>query len=233
MLYPSEVDLHRFRRAVGLQRKFDLVDTWVRMRHADVLILDTANPFFRGKDSPNSEECVGEFFDLLAGVAAPVKIFTRHNHKRRDMESGDDASLIRGSGQFADVPDLLIQLRREDRRTNEATLSVSKFRHGARPDDLTLWFDVVGFRLTALPPVIYALMQGPCTRAELLERLEHCFGIGSRKGEEMLAEQRPYLVERPNGRAHTLEIAAEAATHAPWARYCGPTETVQDMRSSA
>ena len=233
MLFASDAELRAFRRAAGLQKKFQLINAWVRARDADVLILDTCNPFFRGKQSANAEEVVGEFFDLLEAVPASVKIFVRHNHKRRDMEFGDDASLIRGSGQFADVPDLLIQLKREDRRTNEATVSFSKFRHGARPDNLTLWFDVQAFRLTALPPVIYALMHGPCTRAELLERLERCFGIGSRKGEEMLAEQRPWLVERSGGRAHVLEISPEAARHAPWARYYTLTDTVQDMRSSA
>lgn len=232
MLFASEAELRAFRRATGLQKKFQLVNHWVKERSADVLILDTCNPFFRGKQSANAEESAGEFFDLLENVPASLKIFARHNHKRRDMEPGDDASLIRGSGQFADVPDFLIQLKREDRRTNEATLSFSKFRHGTRPDDLTLWFDVAAFRLTALPPIIYALIQDPCTRSELLERLNRCFGIGSRKGEQMLSAQRGYLVERGSGRQHVLEIAPEALKHAPWARYY-PTETVQDMRSSA
>lgn len=233
MLFASETELRFLRRAVGLQKKFQLVDAWVRTKNADALILDTCNPLFRGKESANAEEHVGEFFDLLEAVPVSFKIFVRHNHKRRNMESGDDASLIRGSGQFGDVPDLLMQLRREDRRTNEATLSVSKFRHGTRPDDLTLWFDPVAFRLTALPPVIYALFQGPCTRAELLIRLEHSFGISSRKAEEMLAVQRPYLLERSSGRARILEINHQAAGDASWARYLFPTETVQNMRSSA
>lgn len=232
MFFASELELRAFRRAADLQKKFRLVNRWVQERDADVLILDTCNPFFRGKQSANAEESVGEFFDLLESIPACVKLFSRHNHKRRDMEPGDDASLIRGSGQFADVPDLLMQLKRKDRRTNEAKLSFSKFRHGMRPDDLTLWFDVAAFRLTALPPIIYSLIQSPCTRSELLERMARCFGIESRKGEEMLAQQRAYLIQRGNGRQHVLEIASEALKHAPWGRYL-PTETVQDLRSSA
>jgi hypothetical protein len=40
----------------------------------DVLIIDTANPFFRGKESPNDETTAGAFFDLLEATPASVKL---------------------------------------------------------------------------------------------------------------------------------------------------------------
>jgi RecA-family ATPase len=210
MLYIAEADLRALRRAVGLEKKFELLDSWVRKLKVEVLILDTCNPFFRGKESANAEEHVGKFFDLLGDLPLSVKIFVRHNHKRREMESGDDASLIRGSGQFADVPDLLMQLKRQDRRTNEATLSVSKFRHGSRPDDLTLWFDKEAFRLTPRNPVEYVLQGhgGGLTRDQLLGELHSRFGIAQRKADELVKDAK--IVQTMLGHRKVFMLESDA-----------------------
>src|SRR5262249_14873564 len=98
-----------------------------RESRPDVLILDTANPFFRGKESPNDETTAGAFFDLLADLPTKTKLFVRHNHKpRMDDTGGDAAAKIRGSGQFGDVPDLLLELRQPKKQTNEAVRGVTK-----------------------------------------------------------------------------------------------------------
>lgn len=153
--FADEARLRQFRRATDLQQKFALLRDWVKEVEADILVLDTANPFFRGKESPNDETTAGAFFDLLADMPASVKLFVRHNHKPRiDDSTGDAAAKIRGSDQFSDVPDLLLELCRTDKRTNEAALSVSKFRHGSKPDDLALWLDASTLRLVSVPPVI-------------------------------------------------------------------------------
>lgn len=232
--FANTPQLRLFRRAPDLKSKFSLLSQWVAEAKADVLILDTANPFFRGKESPNDETVAGSFFDLLEAVPASVKLFVRHNHKPRlDDSGGDPATKIRGSGQFADVPDLLLELRRTDKRTNEAILSVSKYRHGSRPDDLNLWLDRRQLRLVSVPPVIHLLQCGPRSRAELLEGLDLRFGIKQRAADDLIKSHERYLRERMNGHKLIFEIDWNAALEgeAEWySRIEPPRETVGDMQ---
>jgi hypothetical protein len=215
--FANEAQLKQFHRATDLQQKFALFREWLGEAKADVVVLDTANPFFRGKESPNDETTAGAFFDLLTDLPAKVKLFVRHNHKpRMDDSDGDAATKIRGSGQFADVPDLLLELRRPDKRTNEATLGVSKFRHGSKPDDLTLWLDAGTLRLISLPPVIHLLQSGPLSRRQLLAGLDARFGIKQRKADDLVSEQRPYVVERMGGHERVFELDREAIQDADW-----------------
>jgi len=215
--FANEAQLKQFHRATDLQQKFALVREWLREAKADVVMLDTANPFFRGKESPNDETTAGAFFDLLADLPAKVKLFVRHNHKPRMDDSGGDAAMrIRGSGQFSDVPDLLLELSRKDKRTNEAALSVSKYRHGSKPDDLTLWLDAGTLRLVSVPPVIHLLRSGSLTRRQLLAELDARFGIKQRKADELIREQQPYVFERMGGHERHFELDWEAAMHADW-----------------
>jgi RecA-family ATPase len=192
--FADETRLREFRRSPSLVTKFALLNFWVSEVKADVVILDTCNPFFRGKESPNDETIAGSFFDLLAAVPGCNKLFVRHNHKPRLEASSEAAARIRGSGQFADVPDLLAELTRLDRRTSEARLAVTKFRHGSRPADESVWFDAEEFRLIAVPPPIHLLTRESLPREELLKRLHTRFGLGKRKADEMIARERVSLV---------------------------------------
>lgn len=215
--FASEAQLKQFRKATDLQQKFFLLKDWLREAKADVVVLDTANPFFRGKESPNDETTAGAFFDLLADLPTKTKLFVRHNRKpKMDDSGGDAAAKIRGSGQFSDVPDLLLELARSDKRTNESVLSVSKYRHGCKPDDLTLWLDAGTLRLVSVPPVVHLLQFGPLTRRQLLAALDARFGIKQRKADELVSEQRPYVVERMGGHERLFELDCEAAKDADW-----------------
>jgi hypothetical protein len=208
------------------------LNEWIAEVGAQVAILDTCNPFFRGRESPNDETTVGAFFDLLDALPSPTKLFVRHNKKRRIEDCDfDSAAKIRGSGQFADVPDLLIELSRLDKRTHEARLGVSKFRHGTKPDDLTLWFDNGDFRLITIPPLIQVLRTGMQSRAELISSLERRFGIGQRKADEMISEQRLFLMERMDGHRKVFEIDWSAACEAKWFAWIErPREGAEDMQ---
>jgi hypothetical protein len=217
--FADESKLRKFRREPDLLHKFALLNEWVEESEADVLIVDTANPFFRGRESPNDETTAGAFFDLLAAVPTSAKLFVRHNHKpRMDDLGGDSATRIRGSGQFGDVPDLLLELRRPNKQTNEAVFSVSKFRQGSKPDDLTLWLDAERLRLVPLPPVVYLLQHGPRSRPELLEGLQRCFGVNQRKGDELIKAE-PFVIQGMKGHTRVFEIDWEAARRdAEWYR---------------
>lgn len=219
--FASEEQLHQFRRAANLSAKFDLLKKWIAESAADVVIIDTCNPFFRGKESPNDETTVGAFFDQLGAVGGSTKFFVRHNHKpRMDDFGGDGASRMRGSGQFADVPDLLLELSRKDKRTKEAKLEITKFRHGTKPDDLTLWFDSGDFRLIAIPPVVHLLLRGPLSRAELLSALEARFGVAQRCGDDRINDVRGVLRETQRGHEKVYELNWEGAQSEVWYSRC-------------
>jgi AAA domain-containing protein len=230
--FADEARLRKFRRASDLKSKFALLSEWMAEVKPDVLIIDTANPFFRGKESPNDETTAGAFFDLLEATPASVKLFVRHNHKPRiDDQGGDAATKIRGSGQFSDVPDLLLELRRIDKRTNEAALSISKFRHGTKPEDLKLWLDTEELRLVSVPPVIYLLRSGSQSRSELVEGLAKRFGIQQRAADALIKAEQLYLRERMSGHKVIYEIDWSAAPDAEWCgRVQGSRETVGDMQ---
>lgn len=215
--FATESRLRQFKRAGDVAAKFVLLNGWVRESGADVVIIDTCNPFFRGKQSPNDETTAGGFFDLLEALPASTKLFVRHNRKPRQDDYGEDgASRIRGSGQFADVPDLLMEIRRPDKRTNQAVLAVTKFRHGTKPADLALWFDAGDLRLTSLPPVICLLQGGPLSRTDLLTGLSQRFGIEQRTGDSIIAAQGQLLQNYQQGRNRVFEIDRQAASGEFW-----------------
>lgn len=233
--FADEARLRRFRKVATLESKFQLLREWVAEVQTDVLILDTANPFFRGKESPNDETTAGAFFDLLDALPVSVKFFVRHNHKPRvdDLGGGDPATKIRGSGQFGDVPDLLLELSRPDKRTNAASLSVTKFRHGSKPDDLTLWLDTGTLRLVSVPPVVHLLQSGPCSRPELIDQLDRRFGIKQHKADELIKAERVCLHEHMEGHKRVFEIDWDTAQEikVEWLPRIGlPIGTVEDMQ---
>jgi hypothetical protein len=218
--FASEQQLRQFKREGSIAQKFALLKKWVSDAAAEVLIIDTCNPFFRGRESANDETTAGAFFDQLEAVGAPTKMFVRHNRKPRMEDVGAGASQIRGSGQFADVPDLLLELRRIDRRNNEAKLDITKFRHGTKPEELTVWFDTATLRLIALPPVVHLLRDGPLSRTELLNRLQARFGVAQRNGDDRISEVRGALRETQRGHEKVYELNWEAAQSEEWYARC-------------
>ncbi len=208
----NEEFLKQFRDAGDLFTKFEFLKKLIRYTEVEAVILDTANPFFRGKESPNEETSAGKFFDFFSALPVPFKMFVRHNRKGHPQfgRSQDDASEIRGSAQFAEVADLLLELRRTDKRTNEATLSVTKFRHGTKPDNLGVWFDAGISRLIAGEPLFYLLETSGArvTREELVAALQSRFGISRAKADSQIAQHEKLLVKYQMGHKRAYELAA-------------------------
>jgi hypothetical protein len=217
--FANQAQLRAFKRSPTLEKKFAVLDALVRDAGSEVLMVDTANPFFRGKESPNDETSVGAFFDWLECSPAHTRFFSRHNRKQRrtDLLSVESAAeRIRGSGQWADVPDMLMELRRCDGRHFSAILSITKYRHGGAGKDVKLWFDAGSYRLVSVPPVVHLLGSGPHTRAELLEGLSKRFGVEQRAGDEQIKTEQVYLKEYLRGHSKVYELDHETAPQAEW-----------------
>lgn len=213
--------MHSWRRARNLDSKFRMIGTWLAQENIQVLLIDTANDFFRGNVNPNDETAVGEFFDEIRNLHASGCMMIRHDRKQK----GDDIMLanpnerIRGSAEWKEDPEAILNIECLDRRTHEVRVEIGKLRYGRKPEPLPLWFDAASFRLVPLPPIIAVLETVPKSRQELLAECRVRFGLGERKTDEMLAEQRRFLRERQAGHEKIFELEPELAKEAPWARF--------------
>lgn len=67
MLFMREETLKEWRRA-DLPGKIAIIQDWIELEKISVLIIDTANDFFRGAHNPSDERHVGELFDRLRNL---------------------------------------------------------------------------------------------------------------------------------------------------------------------
>jgi len=213
-----ESELRDWRR-LALKRKFESIEAWVREEKIEVLMIDTANDFFRGDDNPSAETDVGGFFDELRNLKVGVRVIVRHDRKKKvevdDLINSNER--IRGSAEWKEDPETILSLERQDRRTNQVALEVGKLRYGIKPQPFDAWFDAANFRLTALPPVIAVLQEGKRSRREIIAACEKRFGLADRTVDDMLKIERTYLDEKQEGHEKTFQINGKQALGAPWA----------------
>jgi AAA domain len=217
VFFATEKELKQFRRAPDLAAKMNMLDGWLSRYRAfgiviDVVIVDTANPLFRGRQSPNDETTAGEFFDRLTNLPGKLKVYVRHNRKRRADNGGvdvdEDAQSQRGSGQFADVPDLLMQMKRSDKRVDCADIEVTKFRHGSKPAEFQLCFDSIDYRLIPYPKLVHLLREETRSREELIAGLKAHFNMGHNNAETNLktAKESGLIIETQMGHRKLLSV---------------------------
>lgn len=235
MLFLDKEMVDRWRRN-KMAGKFEILEQWVCCCGIDVLIMDTINDFFRGKDeNPSDERAVGNFFDRMREIPAQARILVRHDRKNKEHDGGTDSNqLIRGSSRFKEDPETILHLKRKTKQTNEAKLEAGKVRYASKPEALEVWFDAGCFRLTPLPPVIAVLERGMKTREELLAECESRFGLAQRSVDDMVEHQREFLFSGQDGHKRTLQIDRERAITAPWWNILnGPARTAEGIESSS
>jgi hypothetical protein len=220
LLFMAEDALRGWRRLV-LRSKFESIQGWVNENRIEILMIDTANDFFRGADNPSDERNVGEFFDELRSLKVDARMIVRHDRKKNEADGHAHSNeRIRGSAEWKEDPEAIIALQRPDRRTHAASLEIGKLRYGAKPEPFTIWFDKKTFRLTPLPPVIEILsMQDRVTRESIVSQCEERFSLSSRKVDEMIGRQSLFLKERMIGHSKAFEIDLDRVEQAPWCRF--------------
>ena len=217
---PKDLLIYRnmrdFRNQMTLSLRVDLISIWAGAEKLEVHLVDTANDFFRGDQAkPNDETVVASFFERLRRSKERTWVLVRHDHKpsAEDATSTNANNRIRGSAEWKEDPELILYLRRPDRRVNTVVLEVGKLRYGAKPAPLELWFDAGTLRLTPLPPAIALLEAGPLPRQRLITLAKDRFGLSQRKLDKQLAEFRPFLKETREGHAKFFEIDWPAVSH--------------------
>lgn len=221
MLFLSQAAIEHW-RGLNLRGKFEMLEAWIANHDIEVLIVDTANDFFRGRDNPLDERVVGGFFDRMRKLHLQARILVRHDRKKKEHDGGAHSNeLIRGSARWKEDPETILYLKRKDKRTHEVHMEVGKLRYGKKPEPQDLWFDAKCFRLTPLPPVIAVLENGGKSREELVSECQQRFGVGGRKVSDMLDEEGDFIVRGQEGHKKTLEIDPERAKEAPWHPFLG------------
>lgn len=223
MRFFSGSEMRQFRRLRKMDLKMAHLGGWVHEQSIEVLMIDTANDFFRGDANPSDETVVGEFFDRLRNLGVTA-LAVRHDRKTKadDMLVGNPNERIRGSAEWKEDPEVILSLVRKDRRTNEARFEVGKLRYASKPEPLTLWFDAQSFRLIPLPPVIAMLEGGAKLRQELVGQGQKRFGLGERKVDEMTTALRHYLRESQQGHQKLFELDPERLAEAEWFPFLRP-----------
>lgn len=230
--------LKEFRRCGGLGERVKFVRDWATEEKVEFLIIDTANDFFRGKENPNDETVVGRFFEGVRGMPCRGYLLVRHDHKpKMEDAQGSSNDRIRGSAEWKEDPELILNLQRQDKRTHEVLLEVGKQRYGRKAEPLTLWFDADAFRLTALPPVIHILEKGPQARQEVIEAARRRFSLGQRATDDQLAKYREFLSEDRVKHEKRFKIRWDAVTPGdmdedvePWRRLLVMPDRVRDTQ---
>jgi hypothetical protein len=210
----SEAQLREWRPR-SLREKINYVQNWIDAETIQVLLIDTANDFFRGSVSPSQEQSVGEFFDELRRLRVQAQFIVRHDRKS-NRDTGNPNDRIRGSAEWKEDPEVILAITREDRRTNEVVLSVDKLRYEGKPDPLTLWFDAETFRLARVPPLIAVLLSGKRSRTQIVHAFRNRFSIGQRKADEVIKENREFLISEQVGRDKYFDINLDKALETPW-----------------
>jgi hypothetical protein len=217
LFFRGESALRGWRR-LGLRQKFESIQKWIEQLRIDVLMIDTANDFFRGADNPSEERTVGGFFDELRNLKVGARVIVRHDRKKQaELDSYLNTNeRIRGSGEWKEDPEVILSLDRVDRRTNQVNFEVGKLRYGRKPEPLNLWFDAKTFRLTPLPPVVQVLFEKDSSRGKVISDCHTRFGLSTKTVDNMLAEQKKYLTEKQSGHEKVFGIDLDVAVDAPW-----------------
>lgn len=222
LFFVNEQEDKELKKASGIDGKVQRIRDYVESRKADIVLLDTVNPIFRGKDDPDKEVSAGQFFDSFETINTSLRICVRHDHRPRETDSRDNlAGNIRGSGLWADRPDFMLHMDRPDKRINLARLEISKFRHGSKSDPMELWFDTQEMTLISYPPVLQLLSKESRTRTELIKDFKTRFNLGQTlaDGRIAIAQRDGWISDSMDGHNKRFALNPAVAARFPWYRW--------------
>lgn len=157
---------------------------WVEELNLDVLAVDSAAKLFPPGANPNSQPEVSDVFNQLQNLGCTV-VLIAHPRKGDPKVASQGNDEIAGSGRFAQDPDIVLEVRRPDKRAPKAVLSWGKNRMDSKPEDLEMFFDCQDFRLYPRHPFLHLL---PATRDQLLAEAEARYGWKRSRADAAIAE---------------------------------------------
>lgn len=164
-----------------------VIDSWAASLDLDVVSIDSAVKLFPANCDLSKPEQASEVFNQLQRLPT----FWMLAHDRKGLLGSDGQGVgnqeIVGSGRFAQDPDVVHQMVREDARAPRVMFRWGKVRDGEKHPPLELWFDRVDFRLHPVHPYIHLLRGGPRTEAEIVAEAEKRYGWKERRARAYVA----------------------------------------------
>jgi hypothetical protein len=194
--------------------KFQVIHNWLDREKADVFVWDTINSVLASFGNPNSEEATARFYNQLEQLPVAGTLVVRHDGKpSKDSQMRQGNQQIRGSNLHAEIASAVIQIKRPDRRSNEAVIDIGKLRHSSVPEPVGCWFDAGRMRLTSQsPPVVLLQEAGLLTREALNSSLSTRFGMERRSADKLLSQLKSanLIVAGTQGHERTWALARPA-----------------------
>ena len=143
---PNPAERRAILDAPTTKQKVHAVLTWASNLNLDVIGIDSVTKLFPPDANTGSAPVVSDLFSQFQKSGRTI-ILIAHPRKTNPQfgDYGNDA--IAGSGRFAQEPDIVLSVTREDKRAPKVTLSWGKNRMAGKPEDVELYFDRKDFRL--------------------------------------------------------------------------------------
>jgi hypothetical protein len=147
---------------------------------------------------------LARFYNQLEQLPVGGTLVVRHDGKpSKDSQMRQGNQQIRGSNLHAEIASAVIQIKRPDRRSNQAEIDIGKLRHASAPEPMECWFDAGRMRLTSQsPPVVLLQETGLLTREELNSSLSIRFGMEQRAADNLLSQLKSAKVLIPAMQGH-------------------------------
>lgn len=163
-----------------------IIADWAESEKLEFISIDSAVKLFPVGCDLSKADIASEVFNQLQRL--PTVWIIAHDRKQQPgITSRVGNAEIVGSGRFAQDPDVIHQMTRNDGRAPVVVFSWGKMREGEKFDDITLYFDRVDYRLYPLHPYLHLLTEGPMLGPEMITQAERRFGWKERRAREYLS----------------------------------------------
>ena len=195
------------------EQRIGLIVGWAKDQGLEVTAIDSAVKLFPPNFDPSKPEKASDVFNQLQRLPTPwILAHDRKSQPGAPASTGNDE--IVGSGRFAQDPDVVHFLHRDDKRSPKTVFEWGKVRDGEKSPPLELWFDRENFRLRPLHPYLHLLQAGPMSEGELITEADKRYGWRERRAREFVAtlqqlkdsEGRTVIATRSEGHRKILEL---------------------------
>jgi hypothetical protein len=168
-----------------------VIASWAERERLRIISIDSAIKLVPPACDTSAPEHASEVFNQLQRL--PTLWLIAHDRKGQstllpgisERISGNDE--IVGSGRFAQDPDVVHHMVREDARAPHVLFRWGKVREGEKCQPLDLWFDRVDFRLHPIHPLVHLLRDGPKLETCLIAEAAARYGWKERRAREFIA----------------------------------------------
>jgi hypothetical protein len=224
-----ESDRRRVLAATTAKDRIRVIADWALIEGLQFVSIDSAVKLFPPGCDLNKADLASDVFSQLQRlptvwiIAHDRKALPGNEHKNGNAE-------IVGSGRFAQDPDVVHQMVRDDKRAPKAVFHWGKMRDGEKCDPLPLYFDRFDYRLYPLHPYLHLLEQRAMLGSELVTEAERRYGWKDRRAREDFstlswlrdASGKPCVAESMEGHSKVYELRSPAV--AVWGQDLEPID---------